>query len=309
MLVDSSTLDDAGVFALDPKTTLVQTVDFFTPIVDDPADYGRIAAANALSDVYAMGGRPITALALLGFPDDRLDMDVLGAILRGGEAAMHEAGCAILGGHSIRDKELKFGYAVTGVVDRKRMLTNAGAKPGDRLVLTKPLGTGVLSTALKRELLSVAIERRLTRSMKTLNRAASECAVASGARAATDVTGFGFLGHASQMADASGVTFRIQPDVSWLLPGVERFIRDGVVPGGLARNREFYAPGVDDGGLETAQLDALFDPQTSGGLLVSIPAARYESLLRRLARRRVPAIRVGEVVRRRPNAIEIVPPR
>ncbi len=305
MLVDASTLDDAGIFALDRKTTLVQTVDFFTPIVDDPRAYGRIAAANALSDVYAMGGRPITALALLGFPDDRLGMDVLGEILRGGEAAMHEAGCAIVGGHSIRDKELKFGYAVTGIVDRKRMLTNSGSKPNDRLVLTKPLGTGVLSTALKRELLSPAVERRLTRSMTTLNRAASECAVASGARATTDITGFGFLGHASQMADASGVTFRIQPDATWLLPGVERFIRDGVVPGGLARNREFYAPRVDDGGLETPLLDALFDPQTSGGLLISIPAARASALVRRLEARRVSVTDVGEVVRRRRVAVEI----
>jgi len=306
VLVDASTLDDAGVFALGPKTTLVQTVDFFTPIVDDPYDYGRIAAANALSDVYAMGGKPVTALAMLGFPDDRLSSEVLAEILQGGASAMREAKCVILGGHTIRDPELKFGYAVTCVVDRKRMLTNAGARVGDRLILTKPLGTGVLATALKRERLPAALERRLTQSMATLNRVASEIAVATGVRAATDVTGFGLLGHASQMAEASGVTFRIAPASDWLLPRVLAFIKEGAVPAGLGRNREFYAPKVEASGVEVALLDALYDPQTSGGLLLSVPAAKAESLARRLRQRRVPAIRIGEVVRRGRRAIEVV---
>jgi len=306
VLVDASTLDDAGVFALDKKTTLVQTVDFFTPIVDEPHDYGRIAAANALSDVYAMGGKPVTALALMGFPDDRLAPEVLTAILAGGAAAMREAGCVILGGRPILDPELKFGYAVTGVVDRRRMLTNAGARPGDRLLLTKPLGTGVLATALKRERLPAALERRLTRSMTTLNRAAAEIAVATGVRAATDITGFGLLGHASQMADASGVTFRIAPTSDWLLPRVEAFIREGAVPAGLGRNREFYSPSVEASGVDVARLDALYDPQTSGGLLLSVPAAKAGTLARRLRRRRVPAIAIGEVVRRGRRAVEVI---
>lgn len=305
MLVDASTLDDAGVFAFGRGTALVQTVDFFTPIVDDPYDFGRVAAANALSDVYAMGGRPLTALGLVAFPDDRMPLDVLGDVLRGGDAVMRAAGVAVLGGHSVRDRELKFGYAVTGVVERRRMLTNAGARAGDRLILTKPLGTGILSTALKRELLPAALAKRLTRSMVTLNRAASEAAVASGVRAATDITGFGFLGHASQMADASRVTFRVRPSGNWLLPKVAEFARDGVVPGGLERNREFYAPKVQGGDRDAPWLAALYDPQTSGGLLLSVPERRLDALLRRLESRRVPAIAVGEVVRRATRAVEI----
>jgi selenide, water dikinase len=306
VLVDASTLDDAGVFALGRGTTLVQTVDFFTPIVDDPYDFGRIAAANSLSDVYAMGGKPITALGLVAFPDDRLPLDVLGEVLRGGDAVMRAAGVAVVGGHSVRDKELKFGYAVTGIVERRHLLTNAGARPGDRLVLTKPLGTGILSTALKRELLPTALARRLTRGMVALNRAAAECAVEFGARAATDVTGFGFLGHASQMADASGVTFRVTPSAAWLLPRVAEFACDGVVPGGLERNREFYAPRVAAGNVDASLLSALYDPQTSGGLLLSVPARRLEALRRRLKTRRVTALVVGEVVRRTAHAVEIV---
>ncbi len=306
MLVDASTLDDAGVYALDRKTALVQTVDFFTPIVDDPRDYGRIAAANALSDVYAMGGTPRTALALMAFPDDRLSNDVLAEVLIGGESAMREAGCTILGGHSIRDRELKFGYAVTGVVDRKRMLTNAGARAGDVLLLTKPLGTGILSTALKQERLEPALLRRLTRTMGTLNRAASECAVQARAHAATDVTGFGLLGHASQMAEASGVTFRLVPTAAWFLPRVEELARDGVVPGGLARNREFYGSRVVADHVSPERLDALYDPQTSGGLLISVPAAAARKLRAALTRRRVPAIVCGEVVKKRRMPIELL---
>jgi len=305
VLVDASTLDDAGVFAFGPGTALVQTVDFFTPILDDPFDFGRVAAANSLSDVYAMGGTPLTALGIVGFPDDRLPLETLTEVLRGGEAIMRQAKVAILGGHSVRDRELKFGYSVTGVVKRGRMLTNAGARAGDRLLLTKPLGTGILSTALKRELLSAVSLERLTRSMTTLNRAASELALEFGTHAATDVTGFGFLGHASQMADASRVTFRIAPSAAWLLPGVLDFARNGVVPGGLARNREFYAGRVAGDAGDPALLDALYDPQTSGGLLLSVPARRVVALARRLRAKRVPAIEVGEVVKRGRHAVEI----
>jgi selenide,water dikinase len=303
VLVDATTFDDAGVFAFGQGTALVQTVDFFTPIVDDPYDYGRIAAANALSDVYAMGGAPVTALALVCFPDAALGGDVLRAILHGGQDAMAEAGVAILGGHSVRDAELKFGYAVTGVVRRSRVLTNAGARPGDRLLLTKPLGTGILATALKRGGLAPALERRLVRQMMTLNRVASGCAVEFGVRAATDVTGFGLLGHAVQMAEASGVTLRLAPSARWFLPRVRELAGAGAVPGGLHRNREFYGPRVDTGGADEATVLALYDPQTSGGLLLSAPARRADGLLRALARRRVPALAIGEVGRRGAAAV------
>src|SRR5258705_2623499 len=217
VLVDHASMDDAGVFAHGRGEALVQTVDFFTPVVDDPFDFGQVAAANALSDVYAMGGKPLTALALMCVPDD-LPRAVLREVVRGGLRKMREAGASVLGGHSVRDPELKFGYAVTGVVRRRRMLLNSGARPGDRLLLTKPLGTGVLSTALKREKLEAPLARRLTRQMATLNRAAAAAAVEFGARAATDVTGFGLIGHASQMADASRVSMRLAPSKSWFLP-------------------------------------------------------------------------------------------
>jgi selenide,water dikinase len=305
VLVDQSTLDDAGVFAFGRGTALVQTADFFTPIVDDPYDYGRIAAANALSDVYAMGGRPLTALALTCFPDGRLPMEVLRDILRGGQDVMTEAGVAIIGGHSVRDSELKFGYSVTGVVRRSRILSNAGARAGDPLVLTKLLGTGILATALKQGRLSAALERRLTRHMTALNRTASECAVEFGARAATDVTGYGLLGHAVQMAEASGVTLRLRPTPGWFLPRTLALAAEGVVPGGLGLNRDFYGPRVSQRGLDAALRDALYDPQTSGGLLLSVPPRRAEALLRALARRRVTALRVGEAVRPTGFAVDI----
>jgi selenide,water dikinase len=306
VLVDHSTLDDAGVFAHGRGEALVQTVDFFTPVVDDPYDFGQIAAANALSDVYAMGGTPLTALAVLCFPEDRLGSEVLREILRGGQDKMREAGVSILGGHTVRDPELKFGYSVTGIVKRRRLLTNAGARSGDRLLLTKPLGTGILATALKQQKLEPALRLKLTRSMTRLNRAASERAVEFGARAATDVTGFGLLGHASQLADASGVTLRLAPSPGWLLPMTLEFARAGVVPGGLARNREFYGPMVSGGGVEPALLETLFDPQTSGGLLIAVPARRAAGLEAALRRSRVPVLRLGEAAPRGAAAIELI---
>lgn len=298
VLVDASTLDDAGLYAQGRGEALVQTVDFFTPIVDDPYDYGQVAAANALSDVFAMGGRPLTALALLCAPAEGLAEGVIAAILQGGLDKVHEAGASVVGGHSIRDPELKFGYAVTGIASRRRLLLNSGARAGDRLYLTKRLGTGVLTTALKQGRLEPAALRRVTRQMAALNRDASEVALAQGCRGATDVTGFSLLGHASQMADASRVTFVLRPSASWLLPGVLDFIASAVHPGGLARNRNFFRGCVDEGGLDERLLKALYDPQTSGGLLVAVPprrAARFEAAL---ARRRVWCAPVGEVVRR-----------
>lgn len=298
VLVDSSTLDDAGVFAYGRGEALVQTVDFFTPIVDDPYDFGAIAAANALSDIYAMGGRPLTALALLCAPEQALAPEVIAAVLQGGLDVMKKAGCSVVGGHSVRDPELKFGYAVTGIAKRRQLLRNAGARAGDRVYLTKPIGTGILSTALKQGKLDAALIKKLTTHMTTLNRAASEAAVACGARAATDVTGFGLLGHAAQLADASGVTLRLQPDAAWFLPHALELLAAGVAPGGLARNRDYYAARVLVAGAEALMVDALYDPQTSGGLLVCVPARHAKAYEAGLRRRRVWHVVAGEVVRR-----------
>ena len=306
VLVDQSSMDDAGVFAHGRGEALVQTVDFFTPVVDDPYDFGRIAAANALSDVYAMGGRPLTALALMCVPDD-LPREVLREVVRGGLATMREAGASVIGGHSVRDPELKFGYAVTGVVRRRRMLLNAGARPGDRLLLTKPLGTGVLSTALKHQRLEPALARRLTRQMAGLNRAAAEAAVEFGARAATDITGFGLIGHASQMAEASGVSLRLAPAKGWFLPRTLELAAAGVVPAGLHKNREFYGSKVGGETLEAGMGLAIYDPQTSGGLLLSVPPRRAAALVAGLKRRRVWVVEIGEVTARGRHVIEIAP--
>jgi selenide,water dikinase len=305
VLVDHSTLDDAGVFAFGRGEALVQTVDFFTPVVDDPYDFGQVAAANAVSDVYAMGGRPLTALGVMCVPDPPLPTEVLREILRGGQDKLREAGVSILGGHSVKDPELKFGYSVTGVVSRRHLLTNAGARPGDRLVLTKPLGTGVMSTALKRQLLDPSGLKRLTRTMTQLNRAASEAAVEYRARAATDVTGFGLLGHASQMADASRVTFRLRPTREWFMPGALSFAERGVAPGGLQDNRDFFSSAVHEDGIPAPQLAALYDPQTSGGLLIAIAERRLSALLAALRRRRVWHVTAGETVPRSERAIEL----
>ena len=304
VLVDHSSMDDAGVFAHGRGEALVQTVDFFTPVVDDPFDFGQIAAANALSDVYAMGGEPLTALALMCVPD-HLPREVLREVVKGGLAKMREAGASVLGGHSVRDPELKFGYAVTGVVRRRRMLLNAGARPGDRLVLTKPLGTGVLSTALKRGRLEAALAHRLTRQMATLNRAAAAAAVEFGARAATDVTGFGLIGHAAQMADASRVSMRLAPAKAWFLPHALELAADGVVPAGLHKNRDFFGPQVGGPELETGMALAIYDPQTSGGLLIAVPARRAAALVAALERRRAWVAAIGEVTKRGRHSIEL----
>jgi len=303
--VDYTTWDDAGVFLYGRGEALVQTVDFFTPIVDDPYDYGQIAAANSLSDIYAMGARPLTAMALLCFPDATLPPEVMREILRGGQDKMTEAGVSIVGGHTVRDAELKFGYSVTGVAERRRLLTNAGARAGDRLLLTKPLGTGILSTALKHGRLEPALVRKLTRQMTTLNRRAAEEAVEFGARAATDVTGFGLLGHASQMADASGTSFRLSPARTWFLPRVLELAKAGEIAGGLSKNREFFADAVDEGEIHEPMRLALYDPQTSGGLLLSVPARRVVAMDAALKRRRVWVMEVGEVIPRGAKSIQL----
>jgi selenide,water dikinase len=304
VLVDHTTLDDAGVFAWGRGEALVQTVDFFTPILDDPYDFGQVAAANALSDVYAMGGQPLTALALVCFPDGDLPTEVLGEILRGGQDKIVESGASIVGGHTVRDRELKFGYAVTGVVRRRRLLTNAGARPGDRLLLTKPLGAGILSTALKQQRLDAREVARLTKTLATLNRRASEAAIACGARAATDVTGFSLVGHARQMAEASGVTFRLRPHARWFMPRALELADAGVFPGGVRRNRTYYGEGLDTSMLPEAMALGLFDPQTSGGLLIAVPPRRFDALRAALKRRRVWMVEVGETLARGPRPLE-----
>lgn len=307
VLVGPETWDDAGIYRLNAREALVQTVDFFTPIVDSPYDFGAIAAANAVSDIYAMGAVPETALCLLGAPVGDLPPGVLSDILRGGEDALEEAGVVVLGGHSIRDPELKFGYAVTGRVDPRRMITNAGAVAGDLLVLTKPLGTGVLTTALKRQLLSEKALRSVTRVMRHLNAGAARAMVKAGAHAATDVTGFGLLGHARNIAAASKVTLRIDASKVPLMAEVEELIESGCYPGGLASNLQFLDPVVAFADhVSGTRRKALADPQTSGGMLIAVKPSRLGILLAALKRERtLEAAVIGLVARRRKHLVEI----
>src|SRR5579883_1126984 len=294
VLVGFDTNDDAGVYRLSDELALVQTVDFFTPIVDDPFTFGAIAAANSLSDVYAMGGAPISALSVVAYPGSG-DAGVLEAILRGGLEKMREAACAVIGGHSVNDPEIKFGYAVTGTVHPARVKTNAGARPGDALVFTKALGTGVIGTALKRGIAGEASVNAATESMLRLNRDACRAMLAFDTHACTDITGFGLLGHAREMAVASGVTLEIESGAIPLLPGALDAARAGAIPGGLKNNLEFASCAVEAAReIDPALLQLLYDPQTSGGLLISIPeheAAGLESAI-------PGARRVGRVIAR-----------
>lgn len=297
VLIGFESADDAGVYLIAPDLALVQTVDFFTPIVDDPWTFGQIAATNALSDVYAMGGRPISALSIVGFPNTGRDLDILEKIMQGGLAKMQEAGCSVIGGHSIGDEEMKFGYAVTGVVDPKRVLANRGARPGDRLILTKRLGTGIIATALKKQKASQASVSASIESMRTLNRTASEVAHEFGVHAATDITGFGLLGHARGMAIASGVSLVIEHENVEFLPGALDCSRQGYIPGGLKNNAQFLEGCVDfDPKIPQEIRNLLFDPQTSGGLLLVVSEKDSAALAGRLRERGVPAQQVGRVV-------------
>ncbi len=291
ILVGRETFDDAGVFQLSPDLALVQTLDFFAPIVDDPYDFGRVAATNALSDVFAMGGEPITAMNIVGFPVGQLALSVLTEMLRGGQDAVHEAGAHVVGGHTITDEELKYGLSVTGTIHPQRILTNAKAKAGDALVLTKAIGTGILSTAAKRGALGAAEQAALVKSMTTLNAIASRAAVAMGLLCATDVTGFGLLGHASHIARASNVTLRIHVPSVPLLPGTYDALVAGALTGGAARNDLYLEPLVDWGRTTKEERAFLVDPQTSGGLLVAVPANRVTEYIGRVDG----AVQVGEV--------------
>jgi selenide, water dikinase len=297
VLVGFDTGDDAGVYLIAPDLALVQTVDFFTPIVDDPWMFGQIAATNSLSDVYAMGGRPVSALSIVGFPNTGRDLDMLEKILQGGMAKMQEAGCTVIGGHSIGDEEIKFGYAVTGVVDPKRVLANRGAKLGDRLVLTKRLGTGIISTALKKQKASKAAVNASIESMRTLNRVGSEVAHEFDVHAATDITGFGLLGHSRAMAAASGVSMVIEHAEIEFLPGALDYSRHGHLPGGLKNNIKFVSGCVEfDTKIPQEIRNLLFDPQTSGGLLLVVSGKDSAALVSKLGERGVPAKQVGRVV-------------
>ncbi len=302
VLVGFDTADDAGVYKLTPELALVQTVDFFTPIVDDPYTFGAIAAVNSLSDVYAMGGRPISSLSILAYPANG-DISDLEQILKGGAEKMREASCSILGGHSVADDEIKFGYAVTGTVHPKRVKANAGARAGDALVLTKPIGTGVIGTALKRGIASDADVESATASMLTLNRRACEEMLRYDVHGCTDVTGFGLLGHARELAAASGVTVEIDAAAVRFLPGALDYARQGAIPAGLKNNREFAGCAVArDVELAREVEDLLYDPQTAGGLLVSLPEADAVVLERALS----DAYRIGRVVARQEKAIRLI---
>lgn len=298
MLVGYDTSDDAGVYKLTPELAVVQTVDFFTPVVDDPYTFGAVAAANALSDIYAMGGRPISALSILAWPP-KGDLSHLSEMMRGGAEKIHEAGATIVGGHSVADPEIKLGYAVTGLIHPDRIQTNAGARPGDALVFTKRIGTGVISTALKRGIAKESDVETATESMLTLNRAACEAMLEFDVHACTDVTGFGLMGHARGMAIASQVTLEIDSRKLRFLPGALEYAAAGAIPGGLKNNREFAASCVEG---HSEFDDLLYDPQTSGGLLIAIPEADAGALERKFPA----AYRVGRVLERSAKPIRVL---
>jgi selenide, water dikinase len=301
LLVGRETFDDAGVFRVSDDLALVQTVDFFAPIVDDPYDFGQIAAANALSDVYAMGGQPLTALNIVAFPTSDLPLDVLTRILEGGQDKVHEAGALVVGGHTVVDTELKYGLAVTGRAHPDFLLTNAGAQPGDQLVLTKAIGNGILATAAKRGHLSVEAQRPMLDAMKALNGSASRAALAVGARCATDITGFGLLGHLSHIARASKVTLGVQLDLVPIFAGVREAVRSGFVTDGSKRNAEYlrdfvrWHTGTDE------DRSIMNDPQTSGGLVVCVSRSRTANYLSRVGG----SVVIGEVTERGEVAIEV----
>jgi selenide,water dikinase len=309
VLVGFDTSDDAGVYLLTPELAIVQTVDFFTPIVDDPFLFGQVAAANSLSDVYAMGGRPISALSIVGFPPNG-NPDVLEQIIRGGLSKMDEASCSVVGGHSIRDDELKFGYAVTGVIHPQRVWRNVGAQPGDVLIFTKALGTGLISTALKNGKAPEESLAASTASMTRLNKDSAEALleISNGAiHAVTDITGFGLLGHAKEMAAGSKVSMELDSLRIEVLPGALDAARGGFLAGGLKNNREWLEGCVEFAADVPEEIrNLLFDPQTSGGLLVSIAASRADAALAALAKRKVSARIIGSVLAKRAPLIHIV---
>lgn len=307
LLVGIETSDDAGVYRISPEIALIQTVDFFTPIVNDPYDFGRIAATNSLSDVYAMGGKPLTCMNIVCFPIRDMDKMILRSILEGGLEMIHKAGAVMVGGHSVEDPELKYGLSVTGVVHPERFLTNSGAKPGDMLVLTKPLGTGVLATALKGRMLDETTTRNITEIMATLNKDAAEVMQEVGVNSCTDITGFGLLGHGLGMAKGSKVCIRLYADSVPIIPEAKTFASMGMIPAGSHLNERFCSKHLDiDASIDPVLVNLFADAQTSGGLLISVPKAKCNDLVNKLIDRKTPcASVVGEVLGDPPKVIQI----
>ena len=307
LLVGTETNDDAGVFRLRDDLAIVNTVDFFTPIVDDPFVFGQIAAANALSDVYAMGGEPKTALNIVGFPKGKMDLEILGAILRGGADKVFEAGAVVIGGHSIIDPEIKYGMAVTGIIHPDRIIRNVGARAGDALVLTKPLGTGIITTTVKQRGAASGADAAIA-SMITLNAAASSIMCQYPVHACSDVTGFGLLGHAQEMASGSHVTLVLESAAVPLLPGAPELAEEGHLTGGCKRNRAYLADKIAiDGSVRSGLIEVAFDPQTSGGLLIALPAADAPRLVAELHANGVAAATVvGSVVPREEPVVRLI---
>jgi len=296
LLIGYNKADDAGVFRLSDDLAIVQTVDFFPPIVDDPYEFGQIAAANALSDVYAMGGRPITALNIVGFPSDNMSPKILTEILRGSGEKVKEAGAVIVGGHSTKDDEIKYGLAITGVIDPQRIISNAGAQPDDRLFLTKPLGTGLITTGIKRNAVSDELVSLVTRQMIQLNAGASAAMVKCGATAATDVTGYGLFGHAYEIAIASNVTIHILADRVPVMPEAERLAEAGMIPAGAIENRFFLQGRVQLSSSVDKNLEhVMYDPQTSGGLLIAIPMDRVQQFEQEIKNKKIFAQEIGQI--------------
>jgi selenide,water dikinase len=307
LLVGLESPDDAAVYQISADTALVQTVDFFTPIVDDPFTFGQIAAANSLSDIYAMGGRPITAMNIVGFPLGKLDIDILKEILRGGLEKLAEAEVVLVGGHSVEDQELKYGLSVTGLIHPKKVLTKQGAQAGDVLILTKPLGTGIIATALKGGLSSTAAMKKIVDSMTTLNRKAAEIMQDFGVHACTDITGFGLIGHAYEVARAGSIGICLHASSIPVFPEALEYARMGLVPGGGHANRSFYEPFVEYRDTISEELrDILYDPQTSGGLLFSVAKEKHKSLLKKFARAQVEVFVIGEVTNKPKEKILII---
>ena len=307
MIVGFDTADDAGVYRLRDDLALVQTVDFFTPIVDDPFDYGRIAALNSINDVWAMGGVPLTALAITCFPKKGVDYSILSEIMRGGLSVLTEHAVALLGGHSVDNQQIMFGYAVTGTIDPRRVATNSGARPGDRIILTKPIGTGVISTGIKFEKADAEIARASIATMLTAGREAAAAMREFEVRGATDVTGFGLLGHAWEMARASRVTIEIDAARVPLLWGAIELAGEGMLTSGDRTNRDYVGDDVEiASGVGKQMRSLLYDPQTAGGILISIAADRAEELLARLGETYDRAAIIGRVTERGPHSIKVI---
>jgi len=307
LLVGIETADDAGVYQISDQMALVQTVDFITPIVDDPYLFGQIAATNAMSDVYAMGGKPLTAMNIVGFPRKSLDVSVLTEVLRGGLAKIHEAGAVLLGGHTIDDAEFKYGLSVTGTVHPQRVVTNRHARKGDVLILTKALGTGIISTAHKAEIADARTLQGAVASMVRLNDTASEAMVAHDVHACTDITGFGLLGHAAEMGKGGNLSFRLFYSRIPILAGTKEFAAQGIVPGGAYCNQDHFGPEIFiSPKVPELERIILFDPQTSGGLLIALPASAGGKLLRSLKDKGIPeAALIGEVIPQEKNLVSV----